>query len=107
MAATLGAGLATAGFAGPVAAGFAGSFPLFFFAQAASASAISLSASSCAIWLRRTIYCTRSRALSMEKARRPAAAPMTSFIAAAILLPASREISCALAAISAIVSRTS
>ena len=43
----------------------------------------------------------------MENARSPAAAPITSFIAAAILLPASREISWAFAAISAIVSRTS
>ncbi len=43
----------------------------------------------------------------MEKAESPAAAPMTSFMAAAILLPASSEISCAFAAISATVSRTS
>src|ERR1039458_1138622 len=53
------------------------------------------------------MYWTRSRELSMAKEVSPAAALMTSFIAAAILLPASMLISCALAAISATVSRTS
>jgi hypothetical protein len=53
------------------------------------------------------MYWTRSRALSRAKSARPAAALMTSFIAAAIRLPASWLISCARAAISATVSRTS
>src|SRR5688572_25453502 len=73
----------------------------------ASTSRISLSASSCVIWPRRTMYWSRSRALSTTRPVRPAAAPTTSFIAAAILLPASRLISCAFAAISATVSFTS
>ncbi len=77
------------------------------FEYASSASRMSLSASSCVIWPRRTMYCTRSRALSIAKPARPAAAPMTSFMAAATLLPASWLISCARAAISATVSRTS
>ena len=74
---------------------------------AASASRISLSASSGVIWPRLTMYCTRSRALSMAKPAIPAAALMTSFIAAATLLPASWLISCARSAISATVSRMS
>src|SRR6185503_13706451 len=53
------------------------------------------------------MYCSRSRALSTTNPVRPAAAPTTSFMAAAILLPASRLISCAFAAISATVSFTS
>src|SRR5712675_1104387 len=53
------------------------------------------------------MYCRRSRALSSTRPVSPAAAPTTSFIAAAILLPASRLISCAFAAISATVSFTS
>src|SRR5687768_12590747 len=76
-------------------------------ALASSASRMSLSASSCVIWPRRTMYWTRSRALSMAKPARPTAALITSFIAAPTLVPASRLISCALAAISATVSRTS
>lgn len=59
------------------------------------------------IWPRRTMYCTRSRALSTANAVRPAAAPMTSLRAPDILLPASRLISWARAASSATVSRTS
>ena len=62
-------------------------------AFASSASRMSLSASSWVIWPRRTIYCTRSRALSTAKPASPAAALITSFMAAAILLPASRLIS--------------
>src|SRR5688500_16333056 len=53
------------------------------------------------------MYGSRSRALSTTRPVSPAAAPTTSFIAAAILLPASRLISCAFAAISATVSFTS
>src|SRR4030088_2518634 len=53
------------------------------------------------------MYWRRSRALSSTRPVRPAAAPTTSFMAAAILLPASRLISCAFAAISATVSFTS
>src|SRR5258705_7253425 len=53
------------------------------------------------------MYWRRSRALSMTSPVRPAAAPTTSFIAGGILLPASRLISCAFAAISATVSFTS
>ena len=64
-----------------------------FFEWASSASRISLSASSCVICPRRTMYCTRSRALSMAKPARPAAALITSFIADETLLPASWLIS--------------
>src|SRR5215216_346483 len=53
------------------------------------------------------MYWRRSRALSRTSPVSPAAAPMTSFMAAAILLPASKLISCAFAAISATVSFTS
>src|SRR3982751_4805252 len=79
----------------------------FRLACEASTSRISLSASSWVICPRRTMYWRRSRALSKTSPVRPAAAPITSFIAAAILLPASRLISCAFAAISATVSFTS
>ena len=78
-----------------------------FLPWASSASRMSLSASSCVIWPRRTMYCTRSRALSMAKPARPAAALITSFIAEETLLPASWLISCARSAISATVSRMS
>src|SRR5258705_3134095 len=60
-----------------------------FFECASSASRMSLSASSCVIWPRRTMYCTRSRALSMANPASPAAALITSFIAEETLLPAS------------------
>ena len=60
-----------------------------FLECASSASRISLSASSCVIWPRRTMYCTRSRALSMANPASPAAALITSFIAEETLLPAS------------------
>jgi len=76
-------------------------------ATASSASRSSRSASSWLIWPRRTMYCTRSRALSIAKAANPAAAPITSRIAPAILLPASAPISCARDVSSAMASRTS
>lgn len=88
-------------------AGAADTFALGLVPCACSTSRINLSASSCVICPRRTMYCTSSRALSSANAVSPAAAPITSFIAAAILLPASRLISCARAAISATASRTS
>src|SRR3982750_1400612 len=53
------------------------------------------------------MYWSKSRALSRTRPVSPAAAPTTSFMAAAILLPASRLISWAFAAISATVSFTS
>src|SRR5439155_392827 len=67
----------------------------------------SLSASSCVICPRRTMNDTRSRALSTAKPAIPAAALMTSFIAMATRLPASRLISCARSVSSAIASRAS
>src|SRR5438034_4104280 len=79
----------------------------FLLACEASTSRINLSASSWVICPRRTMYWSRSRALSRTSPVSPAAAPITSFMAAAILLPASRLISCAFAAISATVSFTS
>ena len=54
-----------------------------------------------------TMYCTRSRALSIAKPAIPAPALITSFIAAATFFPASWLISCARSAISATVSRMS
>jgi hypothetical protein len=120
-AAGLTAGAATVGFAGAAAGrgagggatgalafgigGGAGGFGRF--AAASSASFRRRSASSCVICPRRTMYCTRSRALSIANDVSPAAAPMTSRMVAVIRLDASRLISCAFAAISATVSRMS
>src|SRR5262245_58001009 len=53
------------------------------------------------------MYCARSRALSTANPAIPAAAPITSFIAAAIRVPASWLMSWARSAISAIASRNS
>ena len=95
-----GSGLTSGGrFEGRVAA------PLFF--EPSSASRRSRSPCSGVICPRRTMYCTRSLALSTVKLAIPAAAWITSRIVDAILLPASWLISCAFAASSAIVSRTS
>lgn len=56
---------------------------------AASASRINFSPSSGVICPRRTMYCTRSRALSIAKPAIPAAALITSFMADDTLVPAS------------------
>lgn len=74
---------------------------------ASSAWRMSCSPSSADICPRRTMYCTRSRALSTAKPASPAAALITSRNAPPIRLPASSEISCARAVSSATVSRMS
>lgn len=63
------------------------------FREPSSASRNSRSPCSCVICPRRTMYCTRSRALSTVKLAMPAAAWMTSRIVDAIMLPASWLIS--------------
>src|SRR5688500_4610732 len=102
------AAFSTAAFSAAILEAVGRAFSLAGFLEwASSASRISLSASSWVIWPRRTMYCTRSRALSIAKPARPAAALITSFIAEETLLPASWLMSCARSAISATVSRMS